>query len=190
MNASVIIADSIRRSDFLSGITEPQASDILNRGNLVRLKSGEILFHQGDPAHKSFLVLSDRIKLFKLHEEGKEAILGYIGPGETTAVISVFKGKEYPATAEPVGATEAVGWDKQTMLKLVLSYPLLAVNMFRCAVDHIDELQNRYLEICAEQVEKRIARARLRIMKHCGRRANDGIHLASNIWIPPPISVS
>ena len=121
-----MIEDSFRRSDFLSGITEPQASDILNRGNLVRLKSGEILVHQGDPAYKSFLVLNGRIKLIKLHEEGKEAILRYIGPGETTAILSVFKGKEYPATAETVGTTEAVGWDKQTMVQLMLEYPPLA----------------------------------------------------------------
>jgi CRP/FNR family transcriptional regulator, nitrogen oxide reductase regulator len=177
LNVSAIIADCISRSGFLSGITEPQASDILNRGNLVRLKSGEILFHQGDPAHKSFLVLSGRIKLFKLHEEGKEAILRYIGPGETTAIISVFKGRQYPATAETVGATEAVGWDKQTMTQLMLAYPPLAVNMLRCTTDRLDELQNRYLEICAEQVEQRIARALLRIMKQSGRKAEDGIHI-------------
>ncbi|MDO9109161.1 MAG: Crp/Fnr family transcriptional regulator [Desulfatirhabdiaceae bacterium] len=177
MNVSAMIEDSFRRSDFLSGITEPQASDILNRGNLVRLKSGEILFHQGDPAYKSFLVLNGRIKLIKLHEEGKEAILRYIGPEETTAILSVFKGKEYPATAETVGTTEAVGWDKQTMVQLMLEYPPLAVNMLRCAIDRLDELQNRYLEICTEQVEQRVARALLRIMKQSGRRTEDGIRI-------------
>ena len=177
MDVSTIIEDSFHRSDFLYGITEPQAADILNRGNRIRRQSGEFLFRQGDPAHKSFLVLNGRLKLIKLHEEGKEAILRYIGPGELTAIISVFKEMEYPATAETIGVTEAVGWDKQTMVQLMLDYPPLAVNMLRCTINRLDELQNRYLENCAEQVEQRISRALLRIMKQSGRRAEDGIHI-------------
>jgi CRP/FNR family transcriptional regulator, nitrogen oxide reductase regulator len=177
LDITPIIEGSFRRSDFLSGITEPQAAGILNRGNRIHLNSGEILFHQGDPAYKSFLVLNGRLKLTKLHEEGKEAILRYIGPGEITAIISVFKEKEYPATAGSIGATDAVGWDKQSMLQLMLEYPPLAVNMLRCTINRLDELQNRYLEICAEQVEQRIARALLRIMNQSGRRAQDGIHI-------------
>jgi CRP-like cAMP-binding protein len=177
LGVSTIIEDSFHRSDLLSGITESQAADILDRGNRIRLKPGEILFRQGEPAHKSFLVLNGRLKLIKLHEAGKEAILRYIGPGEMTAIISVFKEKEYPATAEAIGTTEAVGWNKETMVQLMLEYPPLAVNMLRCTITRLDELQNRYLEICTEQVEQRISRALLRIMKQSGRRAEDGIHI-------------
>jgi CRP/FNR family transcriptional regulator, nitrogen oxide reductase regulator len=177
LDVTLIIEGSFRRSDFLSGVTESQAAGILNRGNRIHLNPGEILFHQGDPAYKSFLVLNGRLKLTKLHEEGKEAILRYIGSGEITAIISVFKEKEYPATAESIGASEAVGWDKQSMLQLMLEYPPLAVNMLRCTINRLEELQNRYLEICAEQVEQRIARALLRIIKQSGRRAQDGIHI-------------
>jgi CRP-like cAMP-binding protein len=174
---SAIIEDSFPRSDFFSGITELNATDILNRGNRTHLKSGEFLFRQSDPAVKCFFVLSGRLKLVKLHEQGKETIIRYISPGELTAIISVFKGKDYPVTAESIGPTEAVGWDKQAMEQLVLKYPPLAVNMLRCTINRLDELQNRYLEICTEQVEQRISRALLRIMKQSGRRAEDGIHI-------------
>jgi CRP/FNR family transcriptional regulator, nitrogen oxide reductase regulator len=175
LDLNTTLEDSFRRSDFLSGITKLQATDILNRGNRVRLKSGENLFRQGDPALKSFLVLGGRLKLIKLHEEGKETILRYVGPGEVTAIISVFKEKVYPATAETIGVTEAVGWNKQTIEQLMFEYPPLSVNMLRCTINRLDELQNRYLEICAEQAEQRIARALLRIMKQSGRKTEDGI---------------
>lgn len=172
-----MIQDNFNRSDFLSGITELQVTDILNQGNRISIKSGKILFRQGDSANNSFLVLSGRLKLVKLHEEGRETILRYIGPGEITAILSVFKEKEYPATAETIGTTEAIGWDKQTMTDLMFKYPTLAVNMLRCAINRLDEIQNRYLEICAEQAEQRIARALLRIMKQSGQREGDGIRI-------------
>jgi CRP-like cAMP-binding protein len=61
------------------------------------------------------------------------------------------------------------------MLKLMLEYAPLAVNMLQAVIDRIDELQTRYLELCAEQVEQRVARALLRIMKQSGRKTRDGI---------------
>ena len=161
--------------DLRAGIPEADYSDILGRGDHADLKPGAVLFREGDPARKCYLVVSGRLKLSKLHEGGKEAIIRYIGPGELTAAIAVFEGREYPVTAEAVGDTEVVVWDKGTMLETMLAYPRLAVEMLRIAVDRLDELQERYLELVAEQVERRIARSLLRIMKHSGRKGEDGI---------------
>jgi CRP-like cAMP-binding protein len=42
-------------------------------------------------------------------------------------------------------------------------------------VERLDDIQSRYLELRAERVEKRIARALLRIMKQSGRKTDEGI---------------
>jgi hypothetical protein len=34
-----------------------------------------------------------------------------------------FKGKNYPATAETIGLSEVVGWDRKTMLEMMIAYP-------------------------------------------------------------------
>ncbi|HQO64278.1 MAG TPA: Crp/Fnr family transcriptional regulator, partial [Syntrophorhabdus sp.] len=49
------------------------------------------------------------------------------------------------------------------------------VNMLGVAFDRLQDLQARYLELFAEQVEQRIARALLRIMRQSGRKTNEGI---------------
>lgn len=161
--------------DLFAGIPEAQYKDILSRGERKALEPGTILFREGDPAHKCYLVLSGRLKLAKLHEQGKEAIIRYIGPGEITAATAVFKEKEYPVTSEAIGDTEVIGWNKHTMMEIMLAYPPLAVSMLGIAVERLDELQDRYLELSTEQVERRIARSLLRIMKQSGRRSEDGI---------------
>jgi len=147
----------------------------LSRGERKALEPGTILFREGDPAYKCYLVLSGRLKLAKLHEQGKEAIIRYIGPGEITAATAVFKEKEYPVTSEAIGDTDVIGWNKHTMMEIMLAYPPLAVSMLGIAVERLDELQDRYLELSAEQVERRIARSLLRIMKQSGCRSEDGI---------------
>ena len=100
---------------FLIGITAEHYADILNRGHRIHFKSGETFFREGDPAHRCHFVLNGRLKLTKLHDQGKEAVIRDIGPGELTAAVAGFKGKNYPVTAESIGSTEVVTWDKETM---------------------------------------------------------------------------
>ncbi|MBW6484834.1 MAG: Crp/Fnr family transcriptional regulator [Syntrophobacterales bacterium] len=169
------LSSALSGSDFLLGIPTEQGEEIVRQGRLHDLQTGAVLFRQGDPATRSFLVVAGRLKLGKLHELGKEVLIRYIGPGEFAAMVAVLQGREYPVSAEAIGVTQVVEWDKQTMLKLMASYPQLSLNMIRNSLDRLEELQNRYLELFAEQVEQRIARSLLRLMKQSGRRIGDEI---------------
>jgi CRP-like cAMP-binding protein len=175
MNSQINFSDTFTNSDLFTGIEKGKLSDILSFGHRRVYESGIRLFCEGDPALQSYLVLTGRLKLTKLHEDGKEAVVRYINPGEITAAVSVFKEKNYPVTAQTVGPCEVVGWDRETMLALMTAHPRLAINMLCAAVERLDDLQSRYLELCVERVEQRIARALLRIMKQSGRKSDKGI---------------
>lgn len=66
------IADSLSQSDFLQGIEEKFHADIFRRGDRVDVKLGEMVLYQGDPARRCYFVFSGRLKLTKLHEQGKQ----------------------------------------------------------------------------------------------------------------------
>ena len=163
------------RSDLFSGIKKDKQSDIFNAGQGRLLSPGKTLFREGDRASHCYFVQNGRLKLTKLHEEGKEAIVRYINPGEITAAVAVFRGKLYPVTAAAVGPTEVIGWDRYTILKLLSAHPPLAINLLQAAVERLDDVQTRYLELQAERVEQRIAHALLRIMRESGRKTDSGI---------------
>jgi len=177
MNDQVTFADIFSRHDLFVGIEDDKLSDIFRFGRYQVYESGITLFLEGDRALFSYLVIKGRLKLNKLHEDGKETIVRYINPGEMTAVVSVFKGKNYPATAQTIGISEVVGWDQKTMLKLMTAYPRIAINLLGTVVERLDDIQHRFLELQAERVEQRIARALLRIMKKSGRKTDHGIQI-------------
>ena len=175
MYSQINFSDTFYRSDLFVGIEEDKLSDIFSSGDRRVYQSGGIIFREGDPAVKSYLVLKGRLKLSKLHEDGKEAIVRYINTCEITAAVSAFSGKDYPVTAQAVGFSEVVGWDRDTMLELMTVYPQIAINLLGTVVERLDDIQNRYLELQTERVEQRIARSLLRIMKQSGRRTEEGI---------------
>ena len=177
MDENLHSLDNYLQSDLFDGIAPEKLGDIFSRGHCRLLGSGESLFHEGEPALKCYFVMKGCLKLVKLHEQGKEAIVRYINSGELTAAISVFQGKDYPVTAIAVGEVEVIGWGKDSMLKLMLEYAPLAINILRFSLERIDELQTRYLELCAEPVDQRLARALLRIMRKSSHKTRTGVQI-------------
>jgi CRP-like cAMP-binding protein len=168
---------SLHKSDIFKRLTRGQLAGIINKGRTIKLHPKTVLFHQGEPAHSCFLVNRGRLKLTKLNEQGKEVILRYIGSGEVTAAITVLKNWTYPVTAESIEETDVVGWDKSTILELMHQYPDIAVNLLSIILERIDDVQHRYLEVCTEHVDQRIARSLLRLMRRAGSKTSEGIHI-------------
>ena len=171
MNTSEILS----QCKLFTGIEKEKMPDIVKYGQVRDWQSGDILFHEGDPAVQFFLVLNGRLKLSKLHEDGKEVLVRYITPGEMTAAVSVFNEKNYPATAHSIGATKVIGWGRKALMKIMTFHPQFAINLLHTVVDRLDDIQNRYLELHAERAEQRIARALLRLMKQSGRKTAEGV---------------
>jgi CRP-like cAMP-binding protein len=53
-------------------------------------------------------VIAGRFKLIKVHEQGRAVLLRYLGPGELTAAVAAFKGKDYPVSAQAVSEAAVV----------------------------------------------------------------------------------
>ena len=177
MNIFSHVLDSIKEASIFRGLTDEQNAELLRCGQHIKLHTESVLFHQGDPATSCFLVNHGRLKLTKFSEQGKEVIFRYIGVGELTAAVAVFKNTDYPVTAYVIDNTEVTAWDKQTMIALMHRYPDIAINLLRIILERIDDVQNRYIEICTEHVDQRIARSLLRIMRRAGKETPEGIHI-------------
>ena len=171
------IFDGIQKTDIFSGLTAEQYNKVLDGGFRKRIQSRGILFRQGDSATHCYLVNQGRLKLTKLNEQGKEVIIRYIGSGELTAAVTVMKNRFYPVTAESMQETEVIGWDKPTVVAQMHRYPDIAINLLSIILSRIEDVQQRYLEICTEQVDQRIARTLLRLMRSVGSKHQDGISI-------------
>ncbi|MFO7558305.1 MAG: Crp/Fnr family transcriptional regulator [Desulfobacterales bacterium] len=177
MNHNQHISIRIHRSEIFKNLTNKQYTDLLQRGRRIKLQPKSVLFHQGDSATHCFLVNQGLLKLTKLNEQGKEVILRYIRTGELTAAVTALKNWNYPVSAESIGETDVTGWDKSTMMQLMHQYPDITINLLGIILERIDDVQHRYLEICTEQVDQRIARSLLRLMRRAGSKSPDGIQI-------------
>jgi len=80
-------ADTYAQSDLFAGIARENYGDIFRAGQHRLVASGATLFQEGLQALRCSFVRKGRLKLTKVHEEGKEVIIRYINPGKITAAV-------------------------------------------------------------------------------------------------------
>lgn len=142
-----------------------------------RLRRGEFFFYQEEPASHFYVLLQGQVRLNQLTAEGHQVTIRYLGPGESMGVIVVLSEMSYPVSAECVTDTMALGWAASDISALMERYPLLALNGMRMVAGRFRDLQNRYRELATERVERRVARALLRLARQTGRRVEEGVLL-------------
>ena len=77
--------------------------------------------------------------------------------------VAVTGSKRYPGTATAVEDSRALAWTQATIRELMERHPKLAMNALATVGGRLEDTQSRLRELATERVERRIARALLRL---------------------------
>src|SRR5512139_1333359 len=114
--------EHLQRVGLFQGIAPADLVRIAQAARRRQVSAETFLFHQGDPAEVIYVPVQGRLKLTQVTPEGHEVILRYVSVGEMTGATAVFGETAYPASAEAVEETSALGWDNATMVELIERY--------------------------------------------------------------------
>lgn len=92
-------------------------------------KRGQSIFSEGDDATGFYVVITGRVKIFKLSFEGKEQILHIFGPGEPFGEVPVFTGQHLPAHAEAMEESRIFFFPRDSFVDLIKKNPSIALSM-------------------------------------------------------------
>jgi CRP-like cAMP-binding protein len=157
------------------GLAPRELDQVAQAARRRQMTRGASFFEQDDPATTLFILVQGRIKLLQFTPEGHQVVMHLVGPGEVFGMIAATLGEaRYPATAQAVEDCTALLWERQTMVDLMERYPRLALNALQFVAARVHEFQDRYRELATERVERRVARALLRLVSQAGRREPEG----------------
>lgn len=166
---------ALATAELFAGIADNAVQEIVRAATHKRFPKGDAVFEQGDTASACHVLINGRIKVTQLTPDGQQVVIRFIGPGEMFGCIAVFIGGEYPGTATAVTDCQVLAWDAKKMGALMERFPGIAVNALGIVGKRLLALQSRYRELATERVERRIARAILRLARQAGRRVDDGV---------------
>lgn len=169
------------RGDLLKPVAlfaslDPEAmQDVSEAARTKQVEAGALFFREGDSAESFYVVRTGSVKLTQLTPEGHQVVMRLIGAGEAFGGVAAFSGAMYPVTAEAVTAVSALEWPGAVMASLMEKHPKLALNALRFVAGRLHDLQVQYRQLATEKVERRVARALLRLVEQAGRRTDGGV---------------
>jgi CRP/FNR family transcriptional regulator len=120
-------------------------------------KRGQIIFSEGDEGIGFYIILSGRVKIFKLSAEGKEQILHIMESEEPFGEAAVFAGEHYPASAQALVETKVLLFPRQTFVDLISKNPSLALNMLAFLSSRLRTLASLVEDLSLKEVPGRLA---------------------------------
>ncbi len=160
---------------FFRGVDEAALDEIRVLGRLGRVAPEGFFFHQGDKADALHVLIEGKVRLVQVSLEGQNVPLHFVHPGEPFGGGQVLGHRVYPAAAEAIVSSASLCWDSATIEQLLERYPPLVRNILQVVSDRFAELQDRYRELATERVERRVARALIRLSGAYGRETEGGI---------------
>ncbi len=92
---------------------------------------GQLLFSEGEPCVGLFLIVSGRVRIFKVSPSGREQVLAVEGPGKSIAELPVFDGGKYPASASAVEPAELLFISRKDFRAVCLEHPEVALKVLQ-----------------------------------------------------------
>ncbi len=92
-------------------------------------RKGQLIFSEGDEATGFYVVITGRVKIFKLSMEGKEQILHIFGPGQPIGEVAVFEGKRFPANAESLEDSRLFFFPRNAFMERIKENPSIGLHM-------------------------------------------------------------
>jgi CRP/FNR family transcriptional regulator len=148
----------LRRCPLFAGLKEDDLKRIRAIASLKQIKKKVILFSDGEEARGFYVILSGRVKLFKVSPEGKEQILHIVSAPDAFAEAVLFLEGTYPAFAETMTDCQLLYFPKRDFIQLIQKNPQLSINMIVTLSHYLKRFTSLIEELSLKEVSSRIAK--------------------------------
>lgn len=144
-------------SPLFAGLSDLDRRDLLEIAFEKLLARNALLFQEGDPANGFYLVLSGKVKVFKISPDGKEHILHIFGTGEPVGEVPVFSGSNFPASASTLEESSLLYFPRARFLDLASRKPQILLNMLATLSRRLRTFTQKIEGLSLKEVAARLA---------------------------------
>ena len=117
----------LRSHHLFEPLNDEQMDELMNASQLLNLDKGDNLFHQGEPAHSFYFVISGAVKIYRLTPDGQEKVFEVIGNRQTFAeAMMLMDTPNYVASAQAVCPSQVYRFPNTTYMRLLEANQRLA----------------------------------------------------------------
>lgn len=167
--------EALREVPLLAPLTNDQIAALAESFRVDHFAPETIIFLEGDPADRLWVVQAGQVKVVKYASEGQENLLEVITPGEMFGGAGILF-PVHPATAVAMTDTTTLSIERGQFLQLIRQHPDVALGI----IDLLGERLRAAMKMRAlatERVDVRLANILLKLCDKVGEPVADGIRI-------------
>ena len=142
---------------LFTSFTEKEIDLLLASTSLKKVGRGEQIFSEGIDATAFFIVVSGKVKIYKLSPDGKEYTLHIHGPGDLVAEAAIFDSMVYPASCLALEDTTLMRVSREGFLNLIRAHPELSLKMMSGYSKRLRQFVAKIEELSLKDIKSRLA---------------------------------
>jgi CRP/FNR family cyclic AMP-dependent transcriptional regulator len=165
--------DVVRQAPLFAALDDEAAAALratMARSEILR---GQVLFHEGDPGDRLYVIVDGKVKLGRASGDGRENLLAVLGPGEMFGELSLFDPGPRNATATAIADTSLITW--------LTGRPDVARQLLRALARRLRRTNENLADLVFSDVPGRVAKALLDLSERFGRPTDDGLRVAHDL---------
>jgi CRP/FNR family transcriptional regulator, cyclic AMP receptor protein len=139
-----------------------EAADALRASMLeIQARRGEIFFEQGEPGDRMFVIMQGKVTLSHRAEDGRETLLGVLGPGDMFGELSVFDSGIRTAGAVALTDARVLSLTRDQLRSWMMSRPEVAEKLLQALARRLRRTEDSMADLIFCDVPARVAKALL-----------------------------
>lgn len=167
--------DVLRQVPLFASLTDEQIAAAATWFHAETFAPDIMIFLEGDPADRLWVVAEGQIKIVKHTSDGQENLLEVITPGEMFGGAALLLATQ-PATAVAMTATLALSIERELYLQLIRQYPDIALRIIHLLADRLQAAM-KMRALAVERVDVRLANILLKLCDKVGQPAEEGMRI-------------
>ncbi len=169
--------DVLRQAPLFSALDDEAAAALRASMGTVKLRRGEVLFHEGDSGDKLYIVADGKVKLGRTSADGRENLLAILGPGQMFGELSLFDPGPRTATATAVTDSAFFSLSHDDLLGWLDGRPDVAKGLLSQLASRLRRANDVVADLVFSDVPGRVAKALLDLADRFGRTSDEGVHV-------------
>ena len=171
---------SLSRTPLFAALDEEAAESLRASMTPVSVDKGEVLFSEGEAGDRLFVILDGKIKLGASSSDGRETLLGVLGPGEMFGELSLFDPGQRTSTATALTPAQLIGLGHDDLMPWLRGRPEVARALLRALAQRLRRTNEAMADLVFSDVPGRVAKALLDLAMKFGVRQPDGSVLVTH----------
>ena len=165
----------VRRAALFTALDDASAATLRASMSGIKISKGQILFKEGDPGDRLFVVVEGKLKLGTSSGDGRENLLSILGPGDMFGELSLFD--PGPRTATAVVDSRLLTLANDQVIGWVTAHPEVSLQLLGRLAQRLRKANDVLSDLVFADVPGRVAKAIIELGERFGTKKDDGLHV-------------